>query len=78
MLYGSGIGSSWTAIFNLVFLLFGVVIAWYALGVVRWDVFLKNAKSRPAALLRLLLAITLGYQLARFVSEYLVASSMIR
>jgi uncharacterized integral membrane protein (TIGR02327 family) len=78
MLYGSGIGSAWTAIFNLAFLLFGVVIAWYALGAVRWDVFLKNAKSRPAAVLRLLLAIALGYQLARFMGEYLVATSMLR
>jgi uncharacterized integral membrane protein (TIGR02327 family) len=67
-----------TAIFNLVFLLFGILIAWYALSEVRWDIFLKNPKSRPAAVLRLLIAIMLGYQLSRFMGEYLLATSMLR
>ncbi|MCX7569534.1 DUF1146 domain-containing protein [Tumebacillus sp. DT12] len=66
------------AVFNLIFLLFGVMIAWYALSAVRWEVFLKDAKSKPAAVLRLLVAILLGYQLSRFLNEYLLATSLLR
>jgi len=65
-------------VINMVLLLFGVLISWYALQIVRWEVFLKDAKSRPAAVLRLLFAITLGYQLARFVSEYMMATTMLK
>ncbi|MFD2170178.1 DUF1146 family protein [Tumebacillus lipolyticus] len=62
------------SLFNLAFLIFGVVIAWYALQAVRWDVFLKDAKGRPASVLRLLIAILLGYQLARFANEYMMST----
>jgi uncharacterized integral membrane protein (TIGR02327 family) len=68
----------WTAGLNMVLLLFGVLIAWYSLQAVRWDVFLKNPKSRPAAVLRLLLSITLGYSLMKFVSDYVMMSSMLK
>ncbi|MGB8956981.1 MAG: DUF1146 domain-containing protein [Tumebacillaceae bacterium] len=70
--------AGWTALFSLFILLVSVLIAWYALQVVRWDVFLKDAKSRPAAVLRLLIAVALGYQLAKFVNEYLMASLLIK
>ena len=70
--------AGWTALFSLFILLVSVLIAWYALQAVRWDVFLKDSKSRPAAVLRLLLAVALGYQLARFVNEYLTASLLIK
>jgi uncharacterized membrane protein YwzB len=66
------------SLFNLAFLIFGVLIAWYALQVVRWEVFLNDAKSRPAAVLRLLLAILLGYQLARFANEYMMSTMMLK
>lgn len=69
--------AGWTALFSMVILLVSVLIAWYALQVVRWDIFLKDAKSRPAAVLRLLIAVALGYQLAKFVNEYLTASLLI-
>jgi uncharacterized membrane protein YwzB len=79
MFMGSALASAgMISIFNLVFLLFSVLIAWYALKVVRWDVFLKDPKSRPAAVLRLLLAILLGHALASFLNEYLLASTMLR
>jgi uncharacterized integral membrane protein (TIGR02327 family) len=71
-------GVGWTAGLNLILLLFGVLIAWYALQAVRWDVFVKNPKSRPAAVLRLLLAVLLGYQLMKFVSDYVSMSGMLK
>lgn len=70
--------AGWTALFSLIILLVSVLIAWYAMQVVRWDVFLKDAKSRPAAVLRLLIAVALGYQLAQFVNEYFMASQLIK
>ncbi|WP_157721786.1 DUF1146 domain-containing protein [Tumebacillus avium] len=71
-------GMGWMSLFNLAFLLFGVLIAWYALQIVRWDVFLKDAKGRPAAVLRLLLSILLGYQLAKFANEYMISTMMLK
>lgn len=68
----------WTAGLNMVLLLVGVLIAWYSLQEVRWDVFLKNPKGRPAAVLRLLLSVALGYFLMKFVSDYLTLSSMLK
>ncbi|ASS73866.1 hypothetical protein CIG75_02010 [Tumebacillus algifaecis] len=71
-------GMGWISLFNLAFLIFGVLIAWYALQVVRWEVFLKEAKGRPAAVLRLLVAILLGYQLAKFANEYMMSTMMLK
>jgi uncharacterized integral membrane protein (TIGR02327 family) len=68
----------WLALFQLLIMLAGIVIAWYSLQVVRWEVFLKDAKSRPAAVLRLLLAILIGYELSRFAGDYLLHSLSIR
>jgi uncharacterized integral membrane protein (TIGR02327 family) len=75
---GSDITTGTMALINMVLLLFGVLISWYALQIVRWEVFVRDAKSRPAAVLRLLLAITLGYQLARFISEYMLSTTMLK
>ncbi|KEO83325.1 DUF1146 family protein [Tumebacillus flagellatus] len=68
----------WMAGLNMVLLLVGVLIAWYSLQAVRWDVFLKKPKGRPAAVLRLLISIALGYFLMKFVSDYISLSSMLK
>ncbi|MBL0385456.1 DUF1146 domain-containing protein [Tumebacillus sp. ITR2] len=68
----------WMAGLNMVLLLFGILIAWYSLQAVRWDVFVKDPKGRPAAVLRLLLSVTLGYSLMKFVSDYVSLSSMLK
>ncbi len=59
-------------------LLLGTLLAWYALGAVRWDVFLKKADSPAASLLRLLLAILIGTGIAGFVVQYVTGASMMR
>ncbi|PWI58022.1 hypothetical protein BM613_06220 [Sulfoacidibacillus thermotolerans] len=59
-------------------LLVGTLLAWYALGAVRWDVFLKNPESPPASLFRLLLAILIGTGIAGFVIQYVTGASMMR
>lgn len=78
MFPAESLNDGWVSIVRVCFLLFGILIAWVALSVVRWDVFLKDSKSRPAAVLRLLLAIALGYQLSRFMIDYLDASMLIK
>ncbi|HEU4964753.1 MAG TPA: DUF1146 domain-containing protein [Bacilli bacterium] len=79
MYFGNGdTGVGWMALLNLCFLLFGVLIAWFALTNVRWEVFLKAAKTRQAAVLRLLVAVALGYLLARFLSDYVTSTMMMR
>ncbi len=59
-------------------LLLGTLLAWYALGAVRWDVFLKAPESRAASLLRLLLAVLIGAGVAGFVVQYATGAAMIR
>jgi len=59
-------------------LLLGTLLAWYALGAVRWDVFLQAPQSRAASLLRLLLAILIGAGIANFVVQYATGAAMIR
>ena len=59
-------------------LLLGTLLAWYALGAVRWDVFLKVPESRAARLLRLLFAVLIGTGIAGFVVQYATGAAMIR
>lgn len=79
MYFGNGdAGLGWMGLLNIGFLLFGVLIAWFALNTVRWEVFLKEPKGRQAAVLRLLIAVAIGYLLSRFLSDYVMATMMIR
>ncbi|HEX7058123.1 MAG TPA: DUF1146 family protein [Bacilli bacterium] len=59
------------AIIGIVVVLICMVAVWWALQQVRWEVFLKNAKSPQAKGLQMILTIILGYELARFIMDYL-------
>jgi len=59
-------------------LLFALVIAWYALGQVKWGIFLKDGGSPQAKVLRLLLAIALAWTLVQFISAYMFAWRMLK
>ncbi len=52
--------------------------AWWALQSVRFDLWLKSVRSPQAIMLQIILAIVLGYQLARFLYDYANWSSMLR
>ena len=54
----------------IVVLLIGTAVAWYALGAIRWDIFLRKPEARDARLLRLLLAMVIAGGLAGFVLQY--------
>lgn len=59
-------------------LLIGTVLAWYALGAVRWDVFLRQPESPSARLLRLLFALLIGGGVAGFILNYTSGAAMMR
>jgi uncharacterized integral membrane protein (TIGR02327 family) len=63
---------------NLILYLAGILVAWYALGAVKWDLFLHTARGGKAGLLRLLLAIVLGYQLSQFLLAYINSTLLLK
>lgn len=67
----------WQGSLLIASLLLGTALAWYALGAIRWEVFLRSESSRPARLLRLLLAIVIATGFAGFVVEYANGSALL-
>ncbi|GAX89629.1 DUF1146 family protein [Effusibacillus lacus] len=70
-----------TGIFGLVQLLtylMTISIAWYALGSVKWDLFLRDHRGGPAMMLRLIFAIVLGFLVGQFFLQYLSASLLLK
>ena len=62
---------SMQGILGVLFSLVGIAIAWYALGSVRWEALMRRPADGPARVLRLIIAILLGMQLASFFMNYL-------
>ncbi|WP_059104127.1 DUF1146 family protein [Shouchella shacheensis] len=52
-------------------------IAWWALQAFRFDLFVKNPKSRQAVLLKVLVTLALGYMIASFFLDYLYSARML-
>ncbi|AST95898.1 DUF1146 family protein [Shouchella clausii] len=70
---GLGLGAFIHIVVNLLCL----VIAWWALESFRFDLFVKNPKSKQAALLRVMCAIALGTLVARFLLDYFQATQLL-
>lgn len=66
------------ALLNMVLTLVSIVVCWWALQCVKFDLFLRQADGAQAKLLQLLLAIFLGYTIARFFIDYLQWSGWLR
>lgn len=58
------------ALFHIIVVLISIVICWWALQSVRFDVFLKNYKEGKAKLLQVILSIVIGYQFGKFIIDY--------
>jgi len=69
---------AWAGLLSMVVSLVGILLAWYALQAIRWDLFVKNVKDRSFQLLLVLLSLTLGHAFARFVMDYLNWSTLLR
>jgi uncharacterized integral membrane protein (TIGR02327 family) len=48
-----------------------IALAWWGLQQFRFDMLLRNPRSAPSKILQIFLSIALGYQVAKFIIEYL-------
>ncbi|SCW58313.1 conserved hypothetical integral membrane protein [Paenibacillus tianmuensis] len=56
---------------NIVVVLVFIGVSWWALQELKLEMILRRPKSAQAKMLQILLSIALGYQIARFVIDYL-------
>ncbi|WP_018132950.1 DUF1146 family protein [Effusibacillus pohliae] len=63
---------------QLIVYLIAIAVAWYASGSIKWDLFLRDHRGGPAVVLRLIVAIVLGFQLGQFFLQYLSASLLLK
>jgi uncharacterized integral membrane protein (TIGR02327 family) len=54
----------------IVLVLLCIGFSWYGIQQLRLDVFLRNPRSGAARLLQVFVSIALGYQVARFIIDY--------
>ena len=59
-------------------MLFSVYLAWVVLQELKLDVFLKQPKGRRAVMLRLMMAVAIGYLFSRFILDYWEWSTSLR
>ncbi len=62
--------AGWNGLFSLFVTLGCVVVAWIVLQELNFDRFVRNPRSPRSRVLQLLIAIALGYLVARFVLDY--------
>lgn len=60
---------------NIVLVLVFIGVSWWALQELKLDSLFKRPRSMQAKLLQILLSVALGYQVARFVIDYLAWST---
>lgn len=76
--YGLSGGMALTGALYILITVLCITLAWWGLQQFRWDLFLRHP-SRPAAkMLQILASVALGYQLARFVIDYLNWSALLK
>jgi uncharacterized integral membrane protein (TIGR02327 family) len=59
-------------------MLLSVYLAWVVLQELKFDVFLKQPKGRRAVMLRLMMAVAIGYLFSRFILDYWEWSTSLR
>lgn len=58
------------AIVHIMVVIGCILLTWWALQKVRWDVFVRQPDSPQVHVLKFLISIALGYQVARFLLDY--------
>ena len=66
------------ALLAVVIMLLSVYLAWVVLQELKLEVFLKQPKGRRAVMLRLMLAVAIGYLFSRFILDYWEWSQSLR
>jgi uncharacterized integral membrane protein (TIGR02327 family) len=69
---------AWSGLLYITITLLCIFLAWKCLQQFRFDMFVKQPGSSQARLLQLLVSIAFGYQLARFVIDYLNWSTLLK
>lgn len=66
------------SLMNICVVVICIGLSWWALQQFRFDLFLKQPKSRPAIFLQILLSIALGSLVARFIIDYFNWSTLLK
>jgi uncharacterized integral membrane protein (TIGR02327 family) len=66
------------AISYMIVLLMCILLTWWALQAFRFDIFLREPKSFKARMLQLIIAVVIGYNLARFLMDYAHFASLLK
>ena len=66
------------AISYMIVLLLSILLTWWALQAFRFDIFLREPKSFKARMLQLIIAVVIGYNLAKFLMDYAHFASLLR
>ncbi|WP_159885383.1 DUF1146 family protein [Paenibacillus puerhi] len=62
-------------VLNIVLVLVFIGFSWWALQELKWESLFRRPRSPQAKLLQILISIALGYQVARFIIDYLAWST---
>ncbi len=65
-------------LYHILLVIICIGVSWWTLQVFRFDLFLRNHKGMQAKLLQILLSVMLGYEIARFISDYFEWSQMLK
>jgi len=77
-LSGIAISTGSQAIAYMVVILASIMLTWWAMQAFRFDVFLREPRSFRARVLQLIVAVVIGYNLARFLMDYTHVASLLR
>jgi uncharacterized membrane protein YwzB len=67
-----------TGVMNIMITIICILFAWWALKQFKFDLFLKDPRSIPSGTLKVMAAVALGYQLARFIIDYFQWSTSLK
>ena len=62
---------AYSSVIGITLSILSIGITWWALQILRFDIFTHSPKSPQAKTLQIILSIVIGYQLAKFFIEYL-------
>lgn len=66
------------AITYMIVILASIMLVWWALAAFRFDLFLREPKSFRARALQLIIAVVLGYNVAKFLMDYAHFASLLK
>lgn len=62
----------------LIIILAAILLTWWAMQAFRFDIFLREPRSFRARMLQLIIAVVIGYNLAKFLMDYMHFASLMR